>query len=110
MGIENRQIKNIYSANQDYLEVIKLSDKFQIASVEKSDIIVFEKIDELEKIDKVNKLLFATSYSGFKKTPEAIGAFYWFKGRPQIVFLSNRLKERNIMLRDYLQKYITDEL
>ncbi|MEA2050224.1 MAG: hypothetical protein U9O56_05800 [Campylobacterota bacterium] len=111
LGIENKVIKNIKIEDEQYKDVLNLSDKFNIVSNIKScDILVFDKSKDLNNLNLTNKILFATSYNAFRNRKDAIGAFYWFKGRPQIIFLDHRLKEKNISLKPYLQKYITDEL
>ena len=58
------------------------------------------------RLEKYNKVLFVTSYKDLKKYDNAIGALYWKKGRPQVVFLKKRLDNYDIKVADYLNKYI----
>ena len=52
-----------------------------------------------------DKPVFATSYRSFTNNPNAIGAFYWRKGRPQIKFKLDTLKMYNIQLPKNLIEY-----
>jgi hypothetical protein len=111
LGVKSKQ--NLYICTQDkqYIDVIQNANRLILTDdLNRCDIIIFNKPSDLNNIDTKNKLLFATSYRGFKNEKKTFGAFYWFKGRPQIIFLKNRLQNQNLKLADYLQKYITDEL
>jgi len=55
-------------------------------------------------------ILFTTEYSVFKHNDKVIGAFYWQKGRPNLLFLRSRLKDSNLNLGTEFEKYIEDEL
>ncbi len=57
-----------------------------------------------------NKPFFTDNYRSFKENPNAIGAFYWKKGRPNILFLKPRLKSFNLKLPNQLVKYQLEEL
>ena len=51
------------------------------------------------------KPMFATSYRSFKSYKNSFGAFYWRKGRPQIKFNSDVIKEYKLYLPNSLKKY-----
>jgi hypothetical protein len=53
-----------------------------------------------------NKPIFTNNYRLFKNFPQIIGAFFWQKGRPNIIFDAERLKEQNIVLDPSYDKYI----
>lgn len=57
-----------------------------------------------------NKPFFTDNYNSFKENPNAIGAFYWKKGRPNILFLEPRLKSFNLKLPYELKKYQLEQL
>lgn len=109
-GFENRSVKYVYTSISIYKETIELSSTLVLSTLDKSDIVMFDKVLDIDKTKIENKILFSTNYRGFKNHIECVGAFYWFKGRPQIVFLRDRLKKQNIKLKPFLQKYIIDEL
>jgi hypothetical protein len=52
------------------------------------------------------KLVFTNKYRLFMKKPRIIGAFFWQKGRPNIIFAKERLERENITLSTDFQKYI----
>lgn len=54
------------------------------------------------------KILFGTRYMHLAN-PQVIGAFFWQKGRPNILFYRNRLKAREIDLGRDFDKYIEQE-
>ena len=53
----------------------------------------------------LSKVLFGTRYSHLKN-PNVIGAFFWQKGRPNILFYQKRLDKHNIKLDPNFDKYI----
>ena len=57
-----------------------------------------------------NAILITTEYSLLIKEPRVVGAFFWQKGRPNILFVRKRMQEVNITLGREFDKYIEDEL
>ncbi len=56
-----------------------------------------------------NCIVFVGSYPLLLKTQnEAIGGFFWQKGRPNIIFLRKNLQAHNIQLPSDFSKYIED--
>lgn len=53
-----------------------------------------------------DKVLFVSNYKELLKYDNAIGALYWKKGRPQIIFLKTRLDKFSIEIDSYLTRYI----
>lgn len=53
-----------------------------------------------------DKVLFFTNYKTFKNNEQAIGAFFWQKGRPNIIFRKEVLGQFNIVLSEKFDKYI----
>ncbi len=53
-----------------------------------------------------SKVLFTNKYRLFKNSQHIVGAFFWQKGRPNIIFDKERLEDNNIRLSDSFQKYI----
>jgi hypothetical protein len=90
----------------DVKSILKKSSKFII--VDKCDnatvLLIGKKFTNLP-IECQNKPLFATNYKYYKRTSQAFGAFYWRKGRPQLRFKTDTLKEFHLDLPQGLQKY-----
>ena len=110
----------VYVEDPEYREVFIHADKILLAKrMKDSDVIVLTSKDMLEKVldqrelvpqkDK-KPLLFATDYHILKDSKEVIGAFYWKKGRAQLLFVRSRLKAYGIVLSSEYQKFIIDEL
>ncbi len=57
-----------------------------------------------------NKIIFVLDYALLHKYRNAVGAFYWKKGRPNIVFIRPRLEKHKIKLNKSYDKYIEDSL
>jgi len=77
-----------------------------INNCSKSDIVFLSTIKNIPK-ECSNKILFGTRYSHLKDT-RVIGAFFWQKGRPNILFYRDRLEKNNIKLDSSFNKYIED--
>lgn len=86
-------------------KIVSYSSKMKdISSCDKADML----ITHTSKIVKCDKkvLVFATNYLAFKALPQAIGAFFYQKGRPNIIFREEVLKKHNITLPSEFDKYI----
>lgn len=57
-----------------------------------------------------NAVIISTEYSLLAKDPRIVGAFFWQKGRPNILFIRERMQNANIVLGHEFDKYIEDEL
>lgn len=64
----------------------------------------------LELDNCMNKPIFTDNYSFFKESKNTIGAFYWSKGRPNIMFDSKKMEIFNLKLPDNLKKYNISEM
>jgi hypothetical protein len=59
----------------------------------------------------VHGLIFVTNLQLLRALQsEAIGGFFWQKGRPNILFLRHNLEKHHITLPSSMQEYIEDEL
>lgn len=60
-------------------------------------------------IQHSEQAVFANGYLVLQRNKEdVVGGFYWQKGRPNLVFIKNKLQERGITLPKNLQNYIED--
>jgi len=69
-----------------------------------ADIVIISTIDNLPQQCQ-EKIIFGTRYSHLKN-PSVVGAFFWQKGRPNILFYQERLEKKNIQLDSSFNKYI----
>ncbi|MDZ7819632.1 MAG: hypothetical protein U5K55_13940 [Aliarcobacter sp.] len=65
-------------------------------------------IDSLCKNKINNKLFFTNNYQKLLKKDNFIGAFFWNKSRPNIIFVKDRLVKQNIKLSKDYEKFIED--
>lgn len=80
---------------------------FSVATLcSKADIVYTNSILE----NCTNKPIFTDNYPLFKENTNVIGAFYWSKGRPNIMFSSKRMEKFNMGLPTSLQKYEMSEI
>ena len=101
---KNKKIK-VY-VTPDVKNILKKSKKFIVVdSCDKDTILLMGKKFTNLPIECKNKPLFATNYRYYKRTPEAFGAFYWRKGRPQLRFKRDGFKAFHLDLPQGLQNY-----
>lgn len=77
-----------------------------VKECDKTDIVILSTTNNIPK-ECQEKILFGTRYSHLKN-PEVVGAFFWQKGRPNILFYKDRLKKKNIKLDSSFDKYIEE--
>ena len=110
----------VYAEDQEYRDAFIEADRIALTKhIKGSDIVLLtskamlrralSQIDLFLQEDK-KPLLFATDYHILKASKEVIGAFYWKKGRSQLLFVKKRLKAHGIVLSKEYQQYIIDEL
>ena len=110
----------VYVEDKEYRDVFRYANKIVIVKkMQDSDVILLTNKTMLEKVlsqrntnlTKAKRpLLFATDYHLLKASKEVIGAFYWKKGRSQLLFVKMRLDAHGITLSKEYQRYIVDEL
>lgn len=54
--------------------------------------------------------LFTMKYRLFKRCDNAVAAFFWMKGRPNIIYLKPRLEQFNLKVDPMMESYIEEEL
>jgi len=90
-------------------EIIKHSTKMQPAvSPEEAQ---FHLVDShVPETTSDNSILFSTDIELFYNDARVIGAFYWQKGRPNLIFLQQRLEQYGLKLSSEFNPYIEDSL
>ena len=63
-----------------------------------------------KKSNLLNWILFVTKYQLLKISEDVVGAFYWKKGRSQLLFIKKRLERHNIKLPTEYQNFMIDAL
>ena len=110
---------SVYTTDPEYRKVFTTSKRIFLAKEpEGSDIILITNRSTLTSILKrtkadksaENPILFVTDYRFLKYSEDIIGAFYWRKGRSQLLFIKKRLDKQNIQLPKAYQDFMIDEL
>ena len=111
---------NVYTNDKEYKKVFATSKRMLLsAEPEKSDIILITNKSALFKIMREKKwavkedkkpIFFVTDYRLLKNSFDIVGAFYWRKGRSQLLFIKNRLDAYNITLPSEYEDFLVDEL
>lgn len=112
--IQDETIK-FYTQNREYATVFAHAEHFVLVDkAEDADIVLITSKKEIEKLKHTilpkNTILFTTSYRLLKTNDDIVGAFYWRKGRSQLLFIKERLEKNNIHLPQSYRKYIVGEL
>lgn len=94
----------VYVNDKEYKEMILSSQYLKLTQeIENSDIIIITKEEEINEIK--NKIAFTIEKEFLDKNENIIGAFYWNKGIPEIIFIKKRLEKYNLNLLESFQKY-----
>ncbi len=104
-AITNKQTPNIYLHHKEKIKFNFDFSKFNIVNnCKQADIVILPTTKDLQKQCR-KKILFATNLNALKNK-HVIGAFFWQKGRPNIIFYNKRLKQKHIKLNASFSKYI----
>ncbi len=98
----------VYFDTKRYKDIPKLVKTFRYTDdCKDADILFVDRFDTLPKECQKNHEIFVTSYRDFIKHKDRIvGAFFWQKGRPTIIFNGKMLKRFGIYLPKKYDKYI----
>lgn len=109
-GIENSKPMRLWSDDKEIMDAFSLSKNFVVVDrYEDAKMIILSKKSNLP--NKVrSKHIFVLDYDLLYQIPESIGAFFWKKGRPNIVFIKPRLEEHSLKLSANLKPYLEDKL
>ena len=89
-----------YSKNRSFFSKLKVK---KAQSIDSADIIIFP------KKNSTNKMYIVDSYDKLKLSSSNIGAIYVKKGRTQIIFVDERMKNNALKLSNRYNKYIIKE-
>lgn len=93
----------------DQKNIINLSSKMEgVSNPSYANFIIVSK--NIPQNLSRNSVIITTEYSLLSKDERVVGAFFWQKGRPNILFLRLRMQNLNVSLGREFDKYIEDEL
>ena len=109
-GIINIDNMYIYSDDKDIQTAFKNIDKFYIVdTVKEAQIVILNKNTPILK-KFPNKHIFVLNYDLLEEIPSSFGAFFWKKGRPNIVFIKSRLNKQSLKLSKELNHYVEEKV
>jgi len=109
-GIKNIKAMPIYSDDIEIQKAFKNVHRFNVVeNFNDAKLIILSKnVDKIKKFPK--KHIFVLNYDLLETIPNSFGAFFWKKGRPNIVFIKPRLKEQLLKLSSELEPYIEEKI
>lgn len=119
-ALSSKTLFSVYTNDKEYRDVFRHSKKISLsAKPGDTDIILITNESALneilytigENMDMPKKpIIFVSNYQFLKISDEIVGAFYWRKGRSQLLFIKKRLQQHDITLPKEYQKFMIDEL
>jgi len=118
-ALTSKTMMSVYTTDKEYRKVFNTSKRIYLSSKpENSDIILITTRSALDSTLKRNDadtsvkkpILFVTKYRYLKESKDVVGAFYWRKGRSQLLFIKKRLEQQNIQLPKAYRNFMIDEL
>jgi hypothetical protein len=110
----------VYTNDKEYRDVFSDSKRIFLSNkFEEADIVLMTEESALINIlyrvqgntnDSKKPIIFVTNYHFLKMSDDIVGAFYWRKGRSQLLFINKRLKQYDITLPKEYQSFMVDEL
>lgn len=111
---------NVYTKDKEYRNVFSHSKRIFLSDrLEESDIVLITEARTLNNVLSIinrntyvgkKPIIFVTNYHFLKMSDDIVGAFYWRKGRSQLLFIKNRLEQYDITLPKEYQSFMIDEL
>jgi hypothetical protein len=103
-SVSNQKDIGIYTQDENILKIVKTINNIHVVkSCEKADFV----LSKLDNRSSCHKPVLLFSYNEYIHTPDAIGVFFWQKGRPTIRFSSQRLKNFGLHIDGELSKFVT---
>jgi len=101
---------SLYIPNMNSLDKKVYSTKFNLVENCQEASFVFVKYkDNLNECKTLkNKYLFTNNYKALIKNSRYLGAFFWSKSRPNIVFIKDRLTAKKLTLPKEYNQFIED--
>ncbi len=105
-AVSNNKIVRVYINDKGFLD--KYADTDDIVFVKdckNADIVITNNIEKLNKAC-IEKPIFVTTYQQYKGYKTVIGALFWQKGRPVLIFRRESITRLHIKLPNQLKKYL----
>lgn len=109
-NLEIGETIKIYSNDKGIESEFAKRKQFAIAPrCENASLLVLTDEVELDKSCK-SKATFVMSYELLRKNKQSFGAFFWKKGRPNIILLKPRMQSQNISSSSALEGFVEEKI
>ncbi|MDQ1244186.1 MAG: hypothetical protein QG565_526 [Campylobacterota bacterium] len=110
-NISINEVITVWSDNKELIAEFKKSNHITTTDdCDKASIVVVENAKAIEDKDCKNKLIFVLNYDLLKDVPKSFGAFFWKKGRPNIVIIKPRALSQGITVAKELEAYVEEKI
>lgn len=108
--ITKEQRINLYIPDIKNIDKKVYASKFNIVNDCNSANFIFIKYgeDKLKCGNIDNKYFFTNNYKKLLHNKKFLGAFFWSKSRPNIVFIKDRLSQKDVKLSNEYNKFVED--
>ena len=107
-NINNNTIHKILCDDAKLQENFKELGYTIVKDAKDADLIILRNKHKFSK--NVKGKVFVLGYELLNEIPQSFGAFFWKKGRPNIVFIAPRVKKEHIQLSKELQEYEEEQV
>ena len=106
--VSSHKVFSVYTNSQKLKEILPTEKIVFVDDCEGAELAILEK----SKVEKncTDIAIITLEYDLLKKYPNSIGSFFWQKGRPNIVFIKSRLKNRNILLDSAFDEFVEENI
>lgn len=109
-GIQYNETMKIWSDDPKIMAAFHSAKQFNVAGrCEEADIIILKDKENLPEVC-LRANVFVLNYKLLNDIPKSFGAFFWKKGRPNIVLIEPRVKKCDIALSEELLAYVEEKV
>lgn len=115
--LSSQNVIFVYTNDREYIDIfsdsshIKLTSKLEDANIALvTNHKTLKYVLDKKRASYKSPIIFVTDYKLLKESHDIVGAFYWRKGRSQLLFIKDRLANYGIDLPYDYQKFVIEEL
>ena len=106
-NINNNTIHKVFTDDMGLQKSLRESGYTIVNNSKDADFIILK---NKHKLSDTQAKVFVLKYELLNEIPQSFGAFFWKKGRPNIVFIAPRVKKEHIKLSKDLQDYEEEQV
>ncbi len=107
-AIVKKKVVKVYLGDKGFLAKTKnVNGVVFVKQCKDADLIIVSKPDSLRGLCR-DKPIFVTNYRGYRSSNLPVGALFWQKGRPVLIFRKRNLERLHVSLPKNLKDYVVD--